>query len=175
MKTKGMESVVEIELILSQGRIADRKNGTIEGARRTAGMLAEYLGQEANVVGRPSPAAVDDWSESLPAAMETLNALQNAVTNALAARKLPLMIANTCSASLASLPVVARQQPDACILWVDAHGDFNTPDTTESGYLGGMVLAGACGLWESGLGGGLNPECDCHRRPRHRCSRSPAS
>ncbi len=31
------------------------------------------------------------------------------------------------------------------LLWMDAHGDFNTPGTTPSGYLGGMPLAFACG------------------------------
>ena len=37
------------------------------------------------------------------------------------------------------------------MLWLDAHGDFNTPDTSPSGFLGGMCLAGACGRWETGL------------------------
>jgi len=31
------------------------------------------------------------------------------------------------------------------ILWIDAHGDFNTPQTTVSGFIGGMCLAFACG------------------------------
>ena len=31
------------------------------------------------------------------------------------------------------------------MLWLDAHGDFNTPETTASGFLGGMPLAFACG------------------------------
>ncbi len=31
------------------------------------------------------------------------------------------------------------------ILWMDAHGDFNTPQTTISGFIGGMCLAFACG------------------------------
>jgi arginase len=31
------------------------------------------------------------------------------------------------------------------IIWIDAHGDFNTPETTPSGYIGGMCLALACG------------------------------
>jgi arginase len=31
------------------------------------------------------------------------------------------------------------------MLWLDAHGDFNTPETTTSGFLGGMPLAFACG------------------------------
>jgi len=31
------------------------------------------------------------------------------------------------------------------MLWMDAHGDFNTPETTPSSYIGGMCLAMACG------------------------------
>ena len=52
-----------------------------------------------------------------------------------------------CSVCITTLP--ARRcaaRPDARVLWLDAHGDFNTPDTTPSGFLGGMCLAGACGL-----------------------------
>ena len=41
--------------------------------------------------------------------------------------------------------------------WLGAHGDFNTPETTASGFLGGMCLAGACGLWDTGFGAGLDP------------------
>ena len=33
----------------------------------------------------------------------------------------------------------------AGMLWLDAHGDFNTPTTSPSGYIGGMCLAMACG------------------------------
>jgi arginase len=31
------------------------------------------------------------------------------------------------------------------LLWIDAHGDFNTPETTRSGFVGGMPLAFVCG------------------------------
>lgn len=31
------------------------------------------------------------------------------------------------------------------ILWLDAHGDFNTPNTSPSGFIGGMCLAMTCG------------------------------
>ena len=31
------------------------------------------------------------------------------------------------------------------VVWMDAHGDFNTPETSPSGYIGGMGLAMACG------------------------------
>ncbi len=43
----------------------------------------------------------------------------------------------------------------AGMLWLDAHGDFNTPATSPSGYIGGMCLAIACGK-ASDLGLGLD-------------------
>ncbi len=63
-----------------------------------------------------------------------------------------------CVASLATLPPVARRYPDAAIVWFDPHGDCNVPGNgvgAEGGYLGGMVLTGAAGLWETKLGGDL--------------------
>ena len=147
-----------IELILSQGRIADRKNGTIEGALLTAKAIEQTYGVTAMSHGIPAPAKIDDWTDSLAQADATLRGLSETVESGLKDGKLPVMVANTCSASLATLPIVARELPDAVVLWIDAHGDFNTPDTTDSGYLGGMVVAAACGLWDSGHGSGLKAE-----------------
>lgn len=45
--------------------------------------------------------------------------------------------------SVASLKRVYGGKPG--IVWMDAHGDFNTPETTPSGFIGGMPLALACG------------------------------
>ncbi len=146
-----------IDLVVSQGRVADRTAGAIPGALLTAEALAGRTGRPLRVVGKPSEARTDDWSEALPAAAETLTGLRDAVAETLAAGRTPVMVANTCAASVATLPLVAQHHPDAVVLWVDAHGDFNTPATTWSGYLGGMVLAAGCGLWDSGHGAGLDP------------------
>ena len=146
------------ELIVSQGRIADRKERTIEGALQTARMLEDALGLKGKYFGTPEPAKTDDWTISLPGAKQTLVCLQRAISDSIEASRTPIMVANTCSASLASLPPLAERYPEAILLWVDAHGDFNTPETTDSGYLGGMVLAAACGLWDSGHGNGLRPD-----------------
>jgi arginase len=45
------------------------------------------------------------------------------------------------------------------MLWLDAHPDFNTPETTRSGSLGGMPVAVATGraLWRMRLDAKLNP------------------
>jgi arginase len=44
------------------------------------------------------------------------------------------------------------------LLWIDAHGDFNSPETTPSGFLGGMCLAAACGRWDAGWPETIDPE-----------------
>ncbi|WP_217585302.1 arginase family protein, partial [Microbacterium sp. GbtcB4] len=77
--------------------------------------------------------------------------LRAAVQEAIAGQARPLLVTDTCAAGLGTLPSAAEHHPDAVVLWFDAHGDFNTPDTTASGYLAGMVLVPA-----GGRGGGGN-------------------
>ncbi|KAB1662384.1 arginase family protein [Pseudoclavibacter chungangensis] len=149
--------MTEYGLIISQGRVADRTDGALAGARATGDALARYLDLEPTVVGTPEPSTDDDWTVSLPAAAATLDGLRDAVAAVLDDGRTPLLATNTCAASLGTLPTVAERYPDAVVLWIDAHGDFNTPATTGSGYLGGMVVAAACGLWDSGHGAGLDP------------------
>lgn len=144
-------------LIVSQGRVADRTDGALIGAHRVGEAVSSLLGLVPQVVGTPTASTEDDWSVALPEAEETLTGLRDALRSALSAGATPLLITNTCAASLGTLPTVAEHHPDAMLLWIDAHGDFNTPETTGSGYLGGMVLAAACGLWDSGHGSGLDP------------------
>ncbi|MFB4351806.1 arginase family protein [Microbacterium sp. LS_15] len=144
-------------LIVSQGRVADRTDGALVGARLVGERFAALLGTTPHTVGVPSAARTDDWTTALPEAEETLHGLRDAVRAAIDARQVPLLATNTCAASLGSLPAAAERYPDAIVLWFDAHGDFHTPGTTESGYLGGMVLAAASGLWDSGHGAGVDP------------------
>jgi arginase family enzyme len=150
--------VLIFDLIFSQGRIGDKTAQTIKGAALTAQALERQYGIKGISVGKFFPPANDDWRISLPQAEETLAGLRQAITASIEGGNPTIMASNTCSASLATLPVVAHYRPDIVVLWCDAHGDFNTPDTSETGYLGGMVLAAACGLWDSGHGAGLRPD-----------------
>jgi arginase len=55
---------------------------------------------------------------------------------------LPVVLSGNCMVSVgifAGLRASGRKAPVVC--WFDAHGDFNTPETTEGGYLDGMALA----------------------------------
>lgn len=145
-----------LDIVVSQGRVADRTAGAIPGALLTAQAVGSRTGRPLRVVGEPSSPRNDDWTEALPAAADTLTSVRDTVARSLAAGHVPVMVASTCATSLATLPLVADTRPDAFVLWFDAHGDFNTPQTTGSGYLGGMVLAAGCGLWDSGHGAGLD-------------------
>lgn len=58
----------------------------------------------------------------------------------------PLALLGDCTACLGVLAGLARP---VAIVWLDAHGDFNTPETTVTGFLGGMPLAAAVGrCWQ---------------------------
>lgn len=71
-----------------------------------------------------------------------------------AARPL-VVVSGDCVASLGVLAGLQRAGVDPAAVWFDAHGDFNTPQTTDSGYLGGMPLAIAVGHDDLGIGAGL--------------------
>ena len=53
----------------------------------------------------------------------------------------PVCITGDCCAAIGALTGLQRAGIAPTLLWLDAHGDFNTPETTPSGYLGGMPLA----------------------------------
>ena len=55
----------------------------------------------------------------------------------------PLVLAGGCISCVGTLAGLGAPPP--AIIWLDAHGDFNTPETTISGFLDGMALATAVG------------------------------
>lgn len=66
------------------------------------------------------------------------------VARARAADFFPLILGGDCMTALGTLAGLLDPAGTG-IAWLDAHGDFNTPETTLSGYLGGMSLACAVG------------------------------
>jgi arginase len=71
----------------------------------------------------------------------------------------PVSIAGDCCATIGVLAGLQHAGLEPTLIWFDAHGDFNTWETTSSGFLGGMPLAMAVGLGEQSLleGAGLRP------------------
>ncbi|MEZ0322666.1 MAG: arginase [Thermus sp.] len=56
----------------------------------------------------------------------------------------PIVLGGDHSLSMGSVSGVAREPLG--VVWVDAHADFNTPETSPSGNIHGMPLAVLCGL-----------------------------
>lgn len=54
--------------------------------------------------------------------------------------RFPLILGGDHSISLGSLTGILKTNPDTGIIWVDAHADLNTPDTSGSGNFHGMPL-----------------------------------
>ena len=67
--------------------------------------------------------------------------LHQAVADAVARAARPLLLSGDCPAALGAVAGLQRRHRDLAVVWLDAHGDFNTPAITISGYLGGMPLA----------------------------------
>ena len=124
---------------------ADVGSGRGPGAYLKAG-AAEALrarGHEVEVVTvrRESP-----FEDELQAVLAVDSALADAVERALFDDALPLVVGGNCNVTLGVQAGLQRGgAADAALVWLDAHGDFNTPATTETGYLDGMPLAMLCG------------------------------
>jgi arginase family enzyme len=142
-----------------RGWVCDRyTDAGMRGSLLLAEAAAARLHAPLLTLGEPEQAADLGWRQSLAKAAPYLRHVAAYVDGVMARRRTPFIFANRCGASLATIAAALRHRPDAKVVWIDAHGDFNTPASTPTGYLGGMVLTALCGLWDSGFGAGLTPE-----------------
>jgi len=101
-------------------------------------------------------APVASWARTVKAATEL----------ALAERRTPVLMGGDHSLSLGSVAGAAAHAARAgrpqFVLWLDAHADFNTPDSSPSGNLHGCPVAFFCGLpgFEAILDGPLQTPVD---------------
>jgi len=82
--------------------------------------------------------------------------LYDLVAGRVAASDEPLVVVSgDCTTALASVAGLQRRGLSPGVIWLDAHGDFHTPRTTRSGYLGGMALAMLVGRTGAALTGAI--------------------
>ncbi|HEX2506468.1 MAG TPA: arginase family protein [Gaiellaceae bacterium] len=75
---------------------------------------------------------------------ETLEEQTLALAAALPDR--PVVIGGCCCAHTGAVEGLAAQYERLAVVWLDAHGDLNTPETSPTGNVHGMPLAAALGL-----------------------------
>jgi len=147
-----------VSLIALRCRTADRFPGAPRGVEILTPLLAHALGVEPRYIGSGSEVEETRYEADLRDSRGCLLEAGGQIDDALAAGQTPVLLAADCAVSVTTLPAVSRNRPEARVLWLDAHGDYNTPGTSGSGYLGGMCLAAATGEWDAGLGEAMPAE-----------------
>lgn len=96
--------------------------------------LAEEVDRSHGIAKRPTAVA------------QATEKVYHAVKEVSRQKKLPLTLGGDHSIGLSTLAGFLDANPDACVLWIDAHADINTPDTSPSGNIHGFPVALAMGL-----------------------------
>jgi arginase len=115
------------------------RHGAASGVRALGHEVdAEYI--EPTGVHAPNPPTPTEIATSFSLYRE----VAVRVRAAREAGAVPVVLGGNCGVTLGA---VAGGGSEIGVLWLDAHGDFNTPETTRSGFLDGMslsILTGRC-------------------------------
>jgi arginase len=88
----------------------------------------------------------DETARYLPEIKAACGRVAQLVGMALGQGAVPLVLGGDHSVALGTLGGLAKVRGAGGVLWIDAHGDMNTPETSPSGNVHGMPLAAALGL-----------------------------
>jgi arginase len=132
-----------IRLILVPYHLGHRNVGLGAGPVRIldAG-LAHVLDEAEHSVAVTTVELPEPPQHEIGATFHLNRRLAGAVEDAVAAGEFPLILAGNCSSCIGTLAGVGG---DVGLVWFDAHGDFNTPETSASGFFDGMALNVAVG------------------------------
>jgi arginase len=99
-------------------------------------------------VGTAEPEAIpveDEQARFLPQIKETCRHIADLVAEAARDESIPLVLGGDHSVALGTLGGLREVHGPGGVIWIDAHGDLNSPETSPSGNVHGMVLAAALG------------------------------
>ncbi|TMK79186.1 MAG: arginase [Actinobacteria bacterium] len=108
-----------------------------------AGIEVEDRGNVATALAE-TRAGVPERARFLEEILETCARIAEQVERVRGEGLLPLVLGGDHSIAIGTLSGLAASGPGG-VLWLDAHGDLNTPETTPSGNVHGMPLAAALG------------------------------
>jgi arginase len=116
--------------------------------QQLADKLRVQVTDAGNVISPVVETAVvgDERARYLDQILDLCDRLSGLVADAAGRGALPLVLGGDHSVGLGSLVGMAKVRGTGGVVWVDAHGDLNTPETSPTGNVHGMVLAAALGL-----------------------------
>jgi arginase len=89
-----------------------------------------------------------DFTIEVMTAFELNRLLADEIRRAIENGFFPVVLSGNCNSCLGSIAGIGPE--NLGVVWFDAHGEFNTPETTLSGFLDGMPIAIATGrCWKS--------------------------
>ncbi len=102
--------------------------------------LERALRENGHRVHTKVAALVDDsWHAEIQTSFELMRMLSSAVREARESGRLPIVLAGNCNTAVGTLAGLGTDSTG--VAWFDAHADFNTPETTTSGFLDGTAVA----------------------------------
>jgi arginase len=117
----------------------DDRHGASKGPQRLVQSGVELLAARGVAVDVERVQSSKPFGDSASASLLVCKALAPIVRHAIATGQFPLVLAGSCDASKG---ILSGFDHSRCgVVWIDAHGDFNTPETTISGFFPGMSLA----------------------------------
>ena len=124
----------------------------VAGLTETLATLGHTVNDRGDITWSGRPLGGTPWRLSDERKAEVIALARQSSEQALAAlrnRHMPVFFGGDHSLSMGTISGVARHcaaiGKPLFVLWVDAHGDFNTPATSETGNIHGMPLALLCG------------------------------
>ena len=115
-----------------------------------------YMGNRISGLDVPQPHILIDPDLEAGTDMNRMAELSPLVADAVASDAMPVIYAGDCCIILPVIAGLQRRGVDPVLVFYDAHGDFNTWETTESNFIGGMPLAMATGRGEMTIAAGCN-------------------
>jgi arginase len=103
------------------------------------------LGNVQTAVPEAAPVG-DERMRYLKEILAACSRIADRVETALESDRMPLVLGGDHSIAIGTLGGLARLSGRGGVLWIDAHGDLNRPETSPTGNVHGMPLAAALGL-----------------------------
>jgi arginase len=104
---------------------------------------------DVRVVNLEPPA--DVFPSEARVAVELQRLVAERVTEARRTGAFPIVLSGNCNmAAIGSVSAITATSGPPVVCWLDAHADFNTPETTSSGFFDGMAVAMLTGrCWQA--------------------------